>query len=363
ALQGFTRLLKEAGYIQGQTVSIDGTKIRANASLSVDIDSIYKRIEDIDLQLSTYLQELEQADSAEQELELLEAKKTVLQTQIVALQQELELLSAQKNQMEEQGLKRLNLTDKNARIMKSRNGKHFCYNVQVAVDAHQHLIICSDTTSQENDKGLLTPMVEQTTATIGTQPQEVLADAGYYVLSQIENLEQERNVNCFVAINTNKQQQVEAAGIGFKYHEDKDAYECSQGQWLFPKYGIKKDTRRGTQAQLYQGATCTDCVIRKQCTDSSARSIHRFSNQSWRDAYIEKMRSQQGKTKLRQRKALSEHPFGTIKYWMGQIPLLLRGKINVQTEINLYVMAYNFKRLTQIARFDEIQQLIKRFNW
>lgn len=62
--------------------------------------------------------------------------------------------------------------------------------------------------------------------------------------------------------------------------------------------------------------------------------IHRYINQQWRDNYKKKMQSSLGKAKTALRKTIVEHPFGTIKYLMGKIPLKLRGKDKVTTEIN-----------------------------
>ena len=72
------------------------------------------------------------------------------------------------------------------------------------------------------------------------------------------------------------------------------------------------------------------------------------------------MGSSEGKEKPGLRKNLSGHPFGTIKYWMGQIPIKLRGKEKVKTEINLYALAYNFKRLINIESYRTIKRIITK---
>lgn len=64
------------------------------------------------------------------------------------------------------------------------------------------------------------------------------------------------------------------------------------------------------------------------------------------------------KALIRLRKALVEHPFGTLKYWMGQIPLLLRGKEKVQAEIDLYATCYNLKRVTNIQSIQVLLQQV-----
>jgi len=56
------------------------------------------------------------------------------------------------------------------------------------------------------------------------------------------------------------------------------------------------------------------------------------------------MKSDEGRAKMVKRKSTVEHPFGTMKYCMGQIPVLLRGKKKVASEMGLYVIAYNLKR-------------------
>ena len=69
------------------------------------------------------------------------------------------------------------------------------------------------------------------------------------------------------------------------------------------------------------------------------------------------------KAKVNRRKTIVEHPFGTLKYWMGKIPLLLRGREKVPTEINLYATAYNIKRLLKIESFDNLMVLIAGYDW
>ena len=63
------------------------------------------------------------------------------------------------------------------------------------------------------------------------------------------------------------------------------------------------------------------------------------------------------------RKQMVEHPFGTIKYWMGKIPLLLRGKNKVTIEIDIYTTVYNFRRLLSIESYSNILEMIKKYDW
>lgn len=51
---------------------------------------------------------------------------------------------------------------------------------------------------------------------------------------------------------------------------------------------------------------------------------------------------------MRIRRQTIEHPFGTIKYWMGARHFLTRTPDRVSTEMSLHVLAYNMKRVMQI---------------
>ena len=114
----------------------------------------------------------------------------------------------------------------------------------------------------------------------------------------------------------------------------------------------------------YQGIECDGCSLRSQCTKSKkGRIYHRYLNQKWRDEYKKKMQSKLGKEKTRIRKTIAEHPFGTIKYLMGKIPLKLRGKEKVSTEINLYTTVYNLKRLFNLESFGDLFEKIENYTW
>ncbi len=126
----------------------------------------------------------------------------------------------------------------------------------------------------------------------------------------------------------------------------------------------KNKLKQGHLTNVYQGIECKNCALRSRCTRSKyGRIYYRYHDQDWRDDYKERVRSQLGKDYIKKRKEIIEHVFGTMKYWMGKIPLLLRGKDKVQTEINIYTTAYNLKRLINIESFDRLMEMIKGYRW
>jgi hypothetical protein len=264
------------------------------------------------------------------------------------LEKELELLAEKKkafqdlkDYLESLGENRVSLTDADAKIMRGRYGNYWGYNVQSAVDTESHFITAMEVTNSQNDKGLLAPMVEASEATTGQKAEESIADGGYYKITELEELEK-KGTECFVAINrTPSQAKDQAEGLKFNYHQQEDRYYCNEGKTLVYK---RKKTIDGRPVKVYRGTECTSCHIRQKCTDAEQRTIQRSDNQEWIDSFHEKMNSVEGKEKLIRRRSVAEHPFGTMKYYMGQIPLLLKGKKKVQTEMNLYAIGYNLKR-------------------
>ena len=57
---------------------------------------------------------------------------------------------------------------------------------------------------------------------------------------------------------------------------------------------------------------------------------------------------------MRQRKQLVEHPYGSIKYWMGSTHFLMKRLPNVQAEMSLHVLAYNFRRAINVLGVPKI---------
>jgi len=338
---------KELGLLTGQSIAVDGSKVKAYSSKEVSIEMIGEKLNGIEKQVEKYLKDMDALDKAENEIEDLELKKA-------ELERELEVFAAKKKEYQQLedylkaiGENRKSLTDTDSKIMRGRTGSYWGYNVQSAVDTENHFITVIAVTNNQNDKGLLTPMVEASQEATGQKVEEAIADAGYYKINQLEELEKQ-GTECYVAISrAPSQAKDEAHGLAFTYNEEEDIYYCSEGKAL-KSFTYKKRAHRKL-ARVYKGTECHLCQIHDKCTRAEQRTFHRNENQAWIDSYHEKMNSSKGKQKLIKRKSVVEHPFGTMKYSMGQIPLLLRGKEKVQIEMSLYAIGYNLKRYFKLV--------------
>ena len=93
--------------------------------------------------------------------------------------------------------------------------------------------------------------------------------------------------------------------------------------------------------------TCRECRLKPDCTKSKGqRKIARWEHQDRLES-MEKMLIAMPEAMLL-RKQTVEHPFGTIKMWMGATHFLTKRFKNVRTEMNLHVLAYNLKRMLSI---------------
>jgi hypothetical protein len=132
----------------------------------------------------------------------------------------------------------------------------------------------------------------------------------------------------------------------FEYDAKKDVYICPADKELTYRF---TGFDRGLNIRKYflDIMTCRDCKMKAQCTNSpQQRRMSRLEHQDSIDQMNELMESQPDSMLVR--KQTVEHPYGTIKSWMGATHFLTRRIKNVSTEMNLHVLAYNLKRMMSI---------------
>lgn len=366
----FREFLKDNGYIKLKTVAIDGSKIKAYTNRDMlTVEKIDAKLVGIDKKIEEYLNKIAESDRRDEvicELESSDQSGEISKylDKIVQLQKQVEELQKHKETLEKEGRKYISPADPEARLMKSRDGKIPAYNVQIAVDAENKMIVDSEVVTDETDLKMIPVMIESIKEELGKVPAEAIGDRGYNNPDLIEAIEKKESAEGrTIKLYTSQEKTIrDKEEIVFKYDEQKDEYECSEGKRLVLSARNKK--RRNSFANVYQGIECEGCPMRSKCTKSKkGRIVHRYLNQQWRDEYKVRMQSKLGKEKTAIRKTIVEHPFGTIKYLMGKIPLLLRGLKKVSTEINLYTTAYNLKRLINIESNRDIFEKMTNYGW
>lgn len=362
------RFLADNDWISGKRIAIDGTKLKAYTGWDMlDGERLDKQLAAAHGQLEEWLKRMAVNDLRDEVDELDgddidgDMPSEILQ-QIDKLHEKIRRLEGLKEELERQDTTQISPADPEARLMKpARGGKHPAYNLQTAVDSAHKMIVVGAATQEATDFELLEPMLWAAAGRLGREPAEVLADKGYADLGDIQRIQNQGTIRCYVPENdaskTNKP-------ITFDYRPDTDTFECSQGRPLVPVAKGRYNKRKDAFMDRYRGTECTECPVAGECTKAGdgVRTLTVFHGAEWREKYRRQLASRYGRERIAERKALVEHPFGTLRYWMGQIPLKLRGLKKVQTEINLYTAGYNVKRWSRLAAFEELLEQVTEWN-
>ena len=366
----FRSFLKGQGFIEGNTVAYDGTKIKANASKEmVKRSGVNKQIKKLETELDKYLTQLQNNDIAEdleEQLNTLSEEynvETALLQKIVDLQKQLEKAKTHKEFLDSENLNSYAPADTDARLMKGRDGYQPAYNVQTGVDKKSKMIVMGEVTNSANDLDQLPTNVKKTKDQIGIVPKTVEADRGYAEVDGIQSIEKDNpGTQCIVPLqSTNQKKKDKKAGITFTFNTEENCFVCSEGRKLPLK--ARNAEKRGKKYDIYQG-NCSGCPKKSACTVSSkGRIINRSHNKEWIDQYKKRLTKPEVKKKILERKTLVEHPYGTIKCMLGKIPLRLRGREKVQIEIDIVTTAYNLKRLLNLETMDNLLMRVKNYSW
>ncbi|MFP4605842.1 MAG: transposase [Bacteroidales bacterium] len=246
--------------------------------------------------------------------------------------------------------------------MLGRDGKKAYYNIQFGTDAKHKMIVMAETTDDTNDLGLIKRNHETIKEQMEIEAEELEADKGYGNIGLIKEIEDNLKTKCYIPLQQQKSQiKDKKNNIEFIYDKEKDEYLCPTGKKL------KRHSEKKHRKQIYIVYKCNDCnscKIRDKCTQAKkGRRVHRNIHQEWIDQYKSNLETKTAKEKVRERKALVEHPFGTLKLMMGKHCFLLTSKPKVQTELNIYTTAYNLKRLINIESMERIMKQILSYKW
>jgi transposase len=350
----FITLCRKMNMFADAVVAVDGSKFKAvnNTDRNYTQATIKRRIERTEKHIEDYLAKLDAADKNDvcQDVEPLKTKLDTLKAHLAKLQ-------AIDAEVQSSPDKQVSLTDPDCRSMKSRSiGRTVGYNVQTAVDTKHHLIVAHYVTRSGTDRGELNLIGQQAQEAIGKKDITVLADKGYYSGDAIKAAQDEGMTpvvpKTMTSANTKK-------GMfnknDFIYHADRNSYTCPAGQVLPYAFESCEDGRAIWTYTSTQ--SCKECRIRSQCTTSKTRRVRRWEHEDRLDKMEAKLKAHPESMIIR--KSTVEHPFGTIKSWMGATHFLTRRLHNVSTEMSLHVLAYNMKRMLNIMDQSELMAAVR----
>ena len=346
----FVMLCRKFNLFKDAFVAIDGSKFKAlnNRDRNFTKAKLKRRLEQIDESIARYLSEMESVDR--QESEVAEDKSQRLQDKIEILKGEIGRLKKLEVELLAAPDPQISLTDPDAGSMATsgRGSGVVGYNVQAAVATKHPIIVTHEVTNVGHDRSQLLPMAEQAREVIGEDELEAVVDRGYFSGEQIKACDEAKITTYLPKPKTSNNR---AKGLydkqDFIYKPEDDEYECPAGERLINRMNTEQD---GMKRYRYWSSGCGQGAIKAKCTTGKERRVTRWEHEE----VIEKLQARldQNPEVMRIRRQTVEHPFGTIKTWMGSQHFKTKTLKRVSTEMSLHVLAYNLKRAISLFGID-----------
>jgi transposase len=341
------------GLIEGNTLFVDSSKVRGNASIKKSwtkkkCDEVLKKL---DQRIVEIIKESEEVDASEQHLgslvklsdELRSVEK--LKSDIVDIVRELD----------ESKKKSLNTTDKDCTRINSVRGSNAGYSVQSVVDEKHGLIVNVDATSENNDIDQLSNQLEQAHDVLGKSCSTACADSGY---SSVDELERVEKKGIKVVVPSQRQASKKERGTfdisRFQYDPEKDCFICPVNQVL--EFFERRDQSNYYKAK---GAVCRACPHYGNCTKAKdGRRVGRLIKEDLRLRFEEEFKEPKSQAVYKLRKQKVELPFGHIKKNLKLDAFLLRGSSGVNAEASLLAACFNIVRMVRILGISNFQKAL-----
>jgi transposase len=330
--------------------AIDGTKLQANAAKDRTYDA--KGLQGLLERTETVIEALEKQNEAGDDPPPVHLPEKLRQDQVLRT----EVKNAIERLAAESRLEKINLTDNDAKFVKSRQGVVAGYNIQTVVSPLKltdpdktggMFVTAVDAVQDADDHHQLVNMLEQSEEMTGKKANITLADAGYHSGANLAACDERKQI---VAIPEPQEQRTKPPYHNdFSYDANSDSYACPLGQTL--KFlEIRSVGKKIVRVYGGLGAVCRQCSAFGVCTKNRYRGrellIGRYdtllrNHRNW-------MTTPLAKIAYRRRKELSEPTFGIMKEQLGFRRFLLRGLDNVRAETFLVATAFNLLSLYRV---------------
>jgi len=350
-LKQWARLCVKLGLIEGNTLFVDGSKIRANASIksSWDEQRCSRHLEKIDTRIAQILSECEQADQSESDEPSLVKMKEELADKEKLRAKVLDIL----NTLKAEDKKSINVTDPDCVKIHGRQGSNAGYNAQTVVDEKHGLIAIADVVSENNDLHQFSGQIKQAAATLEKKPQAACADSGFSDIDELEKVDKE---GIKVVVPSTRQASDKECGpfdkSNFKYDSASDSYMCPAGKILrYHRTNMVKEHKE----YWASGGTCKKCPNFGLCTQCSrGRKITRMLKEELCEKLERQYEQPDSKAIYNLRKQKVELPFGHIKHNLHVSGFLLRGLSGVRAEMSILSSCFDIARMISIIGVSQL---------
>ncbi|MFH1768332.1 MAG: IS1182 family transposase [Candidatus Omnitrophota bacterium] len=341
-------LCVKLGLIEGNTLFVDGTKIRANASIKNTWDNkrCQRALSDIDSRIEEILSECEKTDIKEENRQSLVKMREELKDK-ETLKAKVEQILKELNGTDK---KTINATDADCGRMSSIHGIHCSYNVQKVVDEKHGLIVNTDVVSENNDLKQFAKQIKQANEILDKKCQTACADAGYANTDELEKIDKQ-NIKVIVPTKeqVSKKESKPFSKKQFQYDFETDSYTCPQGQQLIYRHTQKDKGNR--VYRIREQSICRQCRFYRDCTNSrDGRTIYRLPNEEIKHKLEQQYNTDESQQIYHLRKCKVELPFGHIKRNLGVSSFLTRGLQGVNAELSILACCFNITRMITIFK-------------
>jgi transposase len=357
-LKQSVRMCIKLDLISGNILFVDGSKIRANASIknTWSLEKCDKALAKIDKKIERLIAESESLDGEENGLPSLVTPNHEL-TDAKAIQERVKGIMAE---LQESGQKTLNTVDRECARTNGVHGTHAGYNAQLVTDDKNGLIVSSDVVANNNDLGQFSKQIAKAQEETGIKCEIGVADSGYAYTDDLAKIDRQG-----IQVIVPRQRAVSGKPIGefdkrsFLYDTQKDCYICPRGKIL--KRSVRTTDKSGYRYHISKRAFCLRCPAFGRCTTAKmGRVIERLAEEALRERLDKELSLPENREIYNRRQQKAELVYGHIKRNLGVSGFLLRGLAGVKAETSLLSSCFNLRRMMTLLGITGLIQELRR---
>jgi transposase len=353
-------MLSAEGLITLERVTLDGTKIKANAG-----GNTFRRKQKIEAHLALAREQVrimtaQAADEEKMAKRQASARRRGARqraSRLEAALREVERLQREKKHDRKDFVARASSTDPEAHVMRNGEGGTVpSYNVQLVTDTTHGLVVNVEATTDAIDYRQLEPALARCQKTLGCRPQQIVADGDYTNHASVQAA-----AACGVDFYGSWQESWKPVerdaqgrsaaflGSAFPYDSERDCFLCPAGQRLHHHALLNRG--HGVRTHVYRApkAACSTCIHRQECAPQKSRpdwrrSITRIEEPTTTTAFKVKMKTEEARQIYSQRSQIAEFAHAWIKERCGLRQFRCRGRLKASMEATWACLSYNLAR-------------------
>lgn len=366
----FVKLCLKLGLYGKELVAIDSSKFKAVNSKDRNFteQKLKERIKRLDRKIEEYLRQMEEQDNRDAAAETVNSPEQI--TQIISeLTQRKDIYQAYTAELKQSNQAQKSLTDQDSRLMMANGKLDVCYNVQTSVDSRNKMVVDFEVTNDPQDKNHLSGLAGQSAEILETKQLDVTTDAGYDSATDIAKCISRGIIPhvagadfeiCLPADVAPEEPITSHANGRCIYLADRNIVLCPMGAVLYPRF-FKASAKTTV---FHNRAACKECICK--CTVERYRRFEinmqpsKFTREyNDKDLMVRQIKVRPNKEIVKLRKAIAEHPYGTLKRGMNAGYCLTKGIRNVSGEFSLAFLVYNLKRAINIMGVNKLLEAVQ----